>query len=431
MALDKDISTAVRPTDRLLRQLLILGVLVAPFNFFLGIPIGGATIHPLHLWSLLAITMALIARPRILVAGCDAPALLFWTMFVFVLCSTLLGTPNIYRTRGLLDVALLAINLGAFTVIRGQLRGGSLWMSAAKAVFLASALASGLLAIRAVQVARTGLFESPDSYMLGLGTVVGTFSSAFAASGLALATFSTSGRLRLVGMAGFVINGLTAGLALARGPWLALGASVLITFPIAAWMLRRRFAVVRRLSIALLAFVLMVPVAVALVLVNSSLAQLLSSRFLQVANLGTGTGLDRLILFKSLLQAGLDSPLFGHGAATYREVSELLGVQGSVSENFVLEMFHAGGLAATMPLVIALSIIVVRPFKVLLAAPEPAIVVATVTGLFAMVLGALTNPAGWDTLFWVLLALTVPSSPSVALVANDSTQPVLVENPAT
>src|SRR3989442_1657960 len=148
-------------------------------------------------------------------------------MVAFVFSSTMLGTPTEYRSRGLLDAALLGINLSAFTITYGVLRLRNAWAEFTVALFVSSLFASGLLAARAVFVARSGVFMLSDSYILGLGTVTGTFTAAFAAAAVTALAFATSGHLRIVAAIGVGLHGIAAGLALARGPWLAFAVAVL------------------------------------------------------------------------------------------------------------------------------------------------------------------------------------------------------------
>src|SRR2546428_2861710 len=103
---------------------------------------------------------------HVLPDGCHAATLLPWTMFSFVSTATLFGTPSVYRARGFLDVVLLAINLSAFTLAQGQLRASSSWLPFARTLFATSLAASGLVAARAVLIAKSGVFMSPDSYVL-------------------------------------------------------------------------------------------------------------------------------------------------------------------------------------------------------------------------------------------------------------------------
>ena len=55
---------------------------------------------------------------------------------------------------------------------------------------------------------------------------------------------------------------------------------------------------------------------------SPAVTKMVTSRLLHVAAFRTGTGRARLDLFGALLDDALRSPLFGHGAASYRSISE-------------------------------------------------------------------------------------------------------------
>jgi hypothetical protein len=107
------------------------------------------------------------------------------------------------------------------------------------------------------------------------------------------------------------------------------------------------------------------------------------------------------------------SPVFGHGASAYREISESLGVHGTVSENFVVEIFHAGGGVSVLLLVAGLSGVLLYCLQKPGADRRPAATAACLAGAVALILGAMTNPAAWNGLFWVMMGAVAarPASP--------------------
>jgi len=408
-----------------LRRFLLLGAFLTPFNYVVAIPAGPITLHPLQVWAVLLVMLTLVRKPRTVLEAGDPPALLLWTMFAFVGVSTVLGTPDQFRVRGYLDAFLLAINLAAFTLSYGHLRSDPAgWAPFARTLFGASLLSSGFLVVRALLVARSGMFVLPDSYMLGLGTVTGTFTAALAAASVSGMTFAATRRLRVWMMVGIVLHGMAASLSLARGPWIAFAIGVAVTFVLMVRWLPTLSAVAGAIFRGAVALALLLSATVAVSLANATVGLLVASRAVQVTNLGSGTGRARLSLFRALLEDAMDSPVFGHGAAAYRQVSELLQVQGAISENFLLEMFHAGGAVAAVPLVLAAGIVTIRMTRSLGAPPHGAVPAACLAGVLALMLGSLTNPAAWDTGFWVLVATAAALRP-VVLPPNLSTTQAL------
>ena len=210
----------------------------------------------------------------------------------------------------------------------------------------------------------------------------------------------------LLALGAFVIHGLAALLSLARGPWLAYAVAVLIIVPLAAWRFRGRFTVLgtalRGGSIA----IALPTLGGIIFLVSPFVRKLLTHRFVELVQTDEGTGSVRLLMWKEFLRDGFRSPFFGHGAASYREISESLGVQGTVSENFVVEIFHAGGGVAVLLSYGGIGWrndpLPARPG----AASKPAHTAACVTGAAALVMASTTNPAAWNGLFWLILGLT-------------------------
>jgi hypothetical protein len=118
-------------------------------------------------------------------------------------------------------------------------------------------------------------------------------------------------------------------------------------------------------------------------------------------------------MWKMFLRDAERSPVFGHGASAYREISESLGVHGTVSENFVVEIFHAGGGVSVLLLVLALSGVLI--YCLLKPGPDrrPAATAACLGGGVALILGAMTNPAAWNGLFWVMMGVVASRPASV------------------
>jgi hypothetical protein len=200
-------------------------------------------------------------------------------------------------------------------------------------------------------------------------------------------------------------------LALARGPWLAFLLAVFIVIPISAWRFRRQFTVPAILGRAATLMVALPAVAGTMFVTIPLVRALVMQRFFQIVKLDAGTGWSRVVMWKMFLRDAERSPVFGHGASAYREISESLGVHGTVSENFVVEIFHAGGGVSVLLLVAGLSGVI---FYCLLkpgADQKPGRTAACLAGGVALIFGAMTNPAAWNGLFWVMMGV-VASRPA-------------------
>lgn len=398
---------------------MLAGAVVAPFNFFLGFQISGLYLRPLHLWAFVA-ALAVVAlyRDEILDA-INGPVLALWGMFLFILLSTLLATPAEYKFRGIADVGLLALNVIAFTVIRCYYATRpEPWFRFFTALGVSSVCMSLGLIARGLMAASSGQVTGVDSYALGLGTVAGTYTTAFAAASTAAMVFATTRRQFLLALGAFAVHGVAALLSLARGPWLAFAAAILTTIPLAAWRFRGRFTMLGTLIRGGSIAVALPTLAGAVLIFSPFVRRLVTQRFFELVRLDAGTGSARLIMWRAFLRDAERSPLFGHGAAAYRDISEHLGVTGTVSENFVVEIFHAGGGVSVLLLLVALTGILMHCLLQPGAARKPAHTAACLAGAATLIVGSMTNPAAWNGLFWLLLGL-VASRP----LADEGTAP--------
>jgi hypothetical protein len=401
----------VRPARDWAELTVLAGAAIAPFNFLVGVSISGLYLRPLHLWAFGAALVLIALHRRALIAAIDGPVLAFSAMFAFILLSTVFATPPEYKFRGIADVGLLALNVVAFTIVRCYCAmRPDRWPRFFTVLAVSSVCMSLSLVVRALMAALSGKATGVDSYALGLGTVAGTYTATFAAASTAAIVFATDRRGLRIALGAFVIHGLAMLLSLARGPWLAFLVAVVTMIPIAAWRFRGRFTMlgtlVRGGSIA----IALPTLAGAILLVSPFVRKLVMQRVVQLVKLDAGTGSARLIMWKSFLRDGLRSPIFGHGAAAYRDISEHLGVRGTVSENFVVEIFHAGGAVAVGLLLLALAGLLLRCLLAPGAARRPAQTAACLVGALTLVIGSTTNPAAWNGLFWLILG-TVASRP--------------------
>ncbi|HUK22889.1 MAG TPA: hypothetical protein VLV45_15220 [Gemmatimonadales bacterium] len=389
------------------RLVFLAGAALVPFNYFIGIAVGDITIHLLEFWVVVLLAMTVLLQPRLLLETTDTPTLLLWTTFAFVLMSTVLATPAEFRIRGLLDNALLAINLLGFTLTYAYLRNDPpLWLRFARVTFGSSLIASVYLAARALSVAQSGVFLLPDSFVLGIGTVGGTYTAAFAALSMVGFTFGTTRLMRWIMVLGIIVHGMAASFALARGPWLALGIAFVACVILGLWVRPRLERPIVALARAGFATLLLLTVAFSTALENQVFARYFAPRVAEIGNLGSGSGHTRLTLFLALLDDVRNSPLFGHGAAAYRSIATLLGTEASISENFLLEILHAGGAAAAVPLGFAWLIVLLRAVRSTRLPGQRGITLACLACALALMLASLSNPAAWNASFWLLVAAT-------------------------
>jgi hypothetical protein len=396
---------------------MLAGAAMAPFNFFAGASISGLYLRPLHLWAFAAVLAMLALYRHELAEAVDGSVLAFTGMFVFILLSTLLATPAEYKFRGVADVGLLSLNVLAFVVVRWYYaRRADGWLRFFNVLAISSVCMSLGLIVRALLAASTGMVTGVDSYALGLGTVAGTYTATFAAAATAAMVFATSRRGFLVALGAFIVYGLAMLLSLARGPWLAFIVAVLTTIPLCAWRFRGRFTMLGTLIRGGSIAVALPTIAGVVLIVSPFVRKLVMQRFVQLVTLDAGTGSARLIMWRAFLRDGMRSPLFGHGAAAYRDISEHLGVKGTVSENFVVEIFHAGGAISVLLLLVALTGVLLYCLLQPGASDRPVHTAACLAGAAALIIGSTTNPAAWNGLFWLILGM-VASRP-LALEAD-------------
>lgn len=395
-----------RPARDAVEAVMLAGALVAPFDLFLDLPVIGHYLRALHVWVAVAVLALAVTDRARLVAAVDWPLLAFWTMFAFVGLSTLLATPPEYKFNGLAIVRVLFLNLLAFTVVRCYYATRP---EGWRRFFLTLAASSVVMAVavtaRAISIGRAGVAVGEDSFALGLGTVVGSHTAALAAAAAGVIVFATTRRELFAGVVAFVAHGNAMVFALARGPWVAFAAAVLTATPLLAWRFGRRFSAGRTVArgvAILISLPLFFRVAIFL---SPFIAQLLVQRVVQVVNVESGTAFSRIVMWQAFLRDAGRSPVFGRGAASYQEISERLGPPGTVTENFLIEMLHAGGAVAVSFFALGLVGVAMHCLLKRGASERPAFTAACFTGGFALVLSSMTNPAAWEGLFWIVLGL--------------------------
>jgi hypothetical protein len=392
--------------NTVLRRALLVSAIVAPFNVWVFVPAGTLSIRPLQVWLAGYLALVVMIERRELARLLNTTTLLFGSFLLTILVSTAFATPALYVTRGVLDVTLLSLNLAAFAVVHGALIERPAVASQFLRWLATSATVSGAaLTARALIETRGHLQVEGDTWAFGIGTVIGTFEAAFAAAATVALVFAPTWRFAALAAGLLVTAGAATLLSLARGPWLGYGVTVVTVLALGAWQFRSgrlRFLVPRLLSpVALLTVALGGVVAA-----NAQAIALIGARLLAFGALQTGTAHYRSELWAAMIDDAWHSPVFGHGAASYRGISELMGIQGSISENFAVEILHAGGLLGVAFLTLGIASALGPSLR---AGDDPypewtTVRLAAVAAAGTALIGSLTNPAAWDGLFWVMLA---------------------------
>ena len=397
-------------------MLMCAGAAIAPLDFFIKLP--GEHFSAINVWLALALLVLVPVAWRQLPALLDWITLAFVTMLAFVALSTVVATPTAYKGVGLVSMRILFLNVLTFAVVRAYYAARPAgWNRFFLTLAASSVVVAAGLTYRAVAAGRAQYAVGLDSFALGLGTVAGTYTATFAAAAAGAIIFAATRRQHLVALMVFVVNGVTMVLALARGPWLAFALAVTLAVPVAAWRLGRQFSVSRTIARAI-AVLLSLPVFFRTAMLASPfIAGLLVQRVVEVVNLESGTAFSRFVLWQAMLRDAARSPVFGRGAGSYRGISERLGPPGSVSENFIVEIVHAGGAVAVTFLLVGFIGVAAQCLLRPGASERPAYMAACLVGGTALVMGAMTNPAAWGGLFWVLLGIAA-TRPAAATRAS-------------
>ncbi|MEO7648093.1 MAG: hypothetical protein ABIV11_07655, partial [Gemmatimonadaceae bacterium] len=299
-----------RPFGGVVEGVMLAGAWIAPFDFLFRPPGIGLHFKFLHLWLGVALLLVAVSDRDRLLAAIDWPVLAFWTMFAFIVLSTLLATPGEYRPQGLIDIRFLFLNVLLFTVIRGYYAARpEAWDRFFLHLGASSVVMASLLIVRAIAVGNTGHAVGLDSFALGLGTVAGTYTAAFAAAGAGAIVFATTRVELFAGLTVFIVHGIAMVFALARGPWLAFAIGLVTMVPLAAWRFGRRFTVAstaaRGIAI-LLSLPLFFRVAIA---VNPFVRDMLVQRVVEVVDIESGTAYSRLVVWQAFLRDVGRSPV--------------------------------------------------------------------------------------------------------------------------
>jgi hypothetical protein len=399
------VTTGRPPASRGIEILCLVGAAVAPFDLLVGLDVGGLTIRPLQLWVAAMLLVYGATDRRELVASLGPATLALFAFCASVALSTILATPSELFTRGVADAVLLFLNALVFALSLAALSGRpALWNRVVVVLSISAVASAALLTYRANQV-NTSLAASTTSEALTIGTVRGTYTMAFTAAIAAFAIFSPNRKWTARAWLGLIVYTSAGILSLARGAWVGFGAGLFVALVLGAWRLRgerRLWRITLRTAATL---VVMAVTSVVTILRTPRAPALVVTRVASATSTTTGTNYTRLQLYHGIFNDAMRSPVFGNGAASYRRISTLLGNQNTISENFALEMFHAGGANAMFWLLIGGVLAVSHAIRMSERRDRLPASLAALASVVTVGIGTLTNPAAWDGLFWLLLGL--------------------------
>jgi hypothetical protein len=383
----------------------LVGAVLAPFDLLVGFDVGGLTIRPLQLWVAAMLLVYGATNRRELLASLGPATLALLAFCASIALSTILATPSELFTRGLADAVLLFLNVLVFALAVAALdRRPALWNRVVVILSVSAVASAALLTYRANQV-NTSLATSTTSEALTIGTVRGTYTMAFTAAVAAFAIFSTNRKWTARAWAGLIVYTSAGILSLARGAWVGFAAGLVVALVLGTWRIRRERRFWRlTLRTAVTLFVMAVT-SIVTILRTPRAPALVVTRVASATSTNTGTNYTRIQLYHGIFNDAMRSPAFGHGAASYRRISTMIGSQNTISENFALEMFHAGGANAIFWLLIGGALAVSHAVRMSKQRDRLPASLAALASVVTVGIGTLTNPAAWDGLFWLLLGL--------------------------
>jgi hypothetical protein len=368
-------------------------LMVASYVGMLGlkISVGSLNLRPNMLVALVAVLW---------MARSDKPVpYLRWFMAanVFYLLSTLIHPQSPYFTRGLADCFLLAVNLIQYVI---TFQAGNV-QRLLKVMFVSSSICYSIMIVlyfAGIAGLLGGVFDQEQTDVVRL-LILGTTQASYV-------LFTLLALLAYLYMFGFpfgrpatiwfLVSNLGAlALSFARASWIA-GAIVFGLFWLYCFLRFPLGRSLRQTSYFLLLLLLVAPAA--FWYIGKSVKEALIERS-QMVSMEEGTVLDRIELWTNMLEDWQKSPVFGHGAHDYAKYRDY---PDQISENYVLELLHSGGLVTCGLFLTGLSLLI---FKALPSTWAEAVgqpwSLPLVTGLVGMSLSAMTDPAMTGGTFWI------------------------------
>lgn len=417
------------------RQQVVLLIVALQLNVF-SIEFGDRLYDPEHFYSLrpaLPVAVMLVAlliwrvltdREKLgkppLVRVLVALDLIYWF-------TTLIHRDSPYFFRGLVSCTLLAVNVGIFLIfIRPLLTEPGLIDRACRLLITLYTIYV-LVCIGMLAINLAGL--DPQNYLVEIDTM-GNWTMAEEGSNtpvprplsfepnsgsqmaaiclLALAKSfqrEEKHRYRYLFCAGALFIGVA--LTFARGAWVGLGAGLIASLFILGFAARQHREKARTRSIRPLATAISVVVISCILIAwmfpfigNVLVARLFT---LSAGNWQRGTMFERFLAWSMFIQEGIQSPILGHGADSYRR----LIAPPRVSENFIIESFHVAGIWGPLLIGWIHVVLLQRAWRAIRGNYhlQQHWLLPLLCGYSAMIVAAQMNPSMWGGFYWMLLAI--------------------------
>ena len=400
---------------------LVAGACLTLFN--IKIAIAGAHVRPNMVFAALA-GAAWIAR---IALGIDRPRRVPYLLplalvDVVYAASTLLHTPHEWVTRGLMDCFLYALNVLQYAMVVWFLeRDRGLAVRAAKSLLAGTAFYSGATSLLFLAARlNLGWADSLTSRIPGsnvtridmLWTTQGSYLAFAVIVPLCLLVFFPRGMggvsrrfvlsVLLINLAGLVLT-------FARGPWLAVLATLPLLFVFAAvrYPIRRGM---RRIALAtVLASMAALLASILLIAFVPKVSAMVAARGENIVNL-SGTAMGRIQLWDSMWDGFKKAPVFGRGARTWERYTI---IPRQATENFAIELLYSSGLAGAGTLLSAVVAISLGALRRIWTWPRASLdpwTFALFWGFVAMFGASMTNPAAWGGYFWIVMGALVSTA---------------------
>jgi hypothetical protein len=362
--------------------------------------IGSLNLRPNMFIAIIGIGWALRNKSR-------APLFrLFLALNATYLLSTLLHPNAPFFRRGLADCFLLTINLAQYAIVLQSADLGRLL----RVMFVSSSVCYSVLVFLCLLV-RSGMFPSMalqelDANVLRL-SLLGTTPAAYIVFTLEALLFYLCffgfPFSKLVTMWCLSSHLLALAFSFSRAAWLAwlLVFALFWGFGLVRFPLRQAF-----LGTSVVALLLL-PIGLGgYWYFSGSTLEALSERA-QAISTEEDSVVDRLLLWRNMVEDWQEAPILGHGAHDYAKFRE---DPTQISENYTLELLHSGGIVTAGLFVFGILLLAWRtmPWSWADACNRPWSL-PLLAGFTAMSLSALTNPAMTGGIYWIGAGLLVLS----------------------
>jgi hypothetical protein len=194
--------------------------------------------------------------------------------------------------------------------------------------------------------------------------------------------------------------------AYSRGAWLGTIAGGLVLASLA--IARPGWANIRPQRIVVALVLVGVTVALVSTLVPS-VEDVIIGRGANLLNIQQGTAFDRLSNWQVLFTDGLNQPIFGHGADSYKALIPAR----EVAENASVEIFHASGivgLAFYFSANLVVLVVLARALFESRSTASRAVAASALASFGALLISSQMNPSMWGNMYWLLIGIFLASA---------------------